>query len=386
MSTTEVDRLTDRLLRGAISRRQFLARGAALGVSATALGAILDACGSSAASTAKKDLSVLGWGGSYGDALKKWVSQPFEAANNATVTFQEQAKAADSLARIQAQASHPTVDVWLTTGALPLLLAKSGGLQELRKDVVTNLPNIVPSAVQTYQGKTYGAGIHLGAECILVDNKRIKQYIPDYNIDMLKSWTFLYRPELKNKIAVAGFSSGYGGFMIGMSKPYGGSENDEEKFFAAMKKLAPNVHTVPAGSSYVPLFLSKEIVASQGTPPDATDLIKNGATVDIGYPLDPLEVFLDYIVAVKNGPAGGDLALKYINQILDPTVMTNYDGQLGYNSPNSKSVQPVPSGQPPLSPDDILKNGWLPDYNVAIANYDAWNQRFQEQIVPLFGK
>src|ERR1700682_5866319 len=135
MSTTEVDRLTDRLLRGAISRRQFLGRGAALGVSATPLGAILDACGSSAASTAKKELSVLGWGGSYGDALKKWVSQPFAAANNATVTFQEQAKAADSLAKIQAQANHPTVDVWLTTGALPLLLAKSGGLQELRQEV-----------------------------------------------------------------------------------------------------------------------------------------------------------------------------------------------------------------------------------------------------------
>ena len=87
---------------------------------------------------------------------------------------------------------------------------------------------------------------------------------------MLKSWTFLYRPELKNNIGIPGFAGLYGTSMIGMSKPYGGSETDEEKFFAAMRKLAPNVHTVKTASiGWVQPFLTKEIVAAETAGADA---------------------------------------------------------------------------------------------------------------------
>lgn len=362
-------------------------RTAALGL--VVLVSVLVACasGSGPATTqapAVTEFNIIGWGGPYGDALTKWVSEQFESAHNVTVLLQEQAVAADSLAKLQAEQADPTIDVWLTTGALPLLLAQSGGLEELSEDLVPNLADLFPVSVQRFEDKAYGAGIHLGAELIIVDRDRIKDFIPDYNIDMLKSWKFLYRPELKDQIAIAGFGAGFGGFMIGMSMPYGGSENDEEAFFAAMEQLAPNVHTIPE-ATYVPLFQSKEVVASMGTPVDALELVNSGANVDIGYPLDPLEIFLDYIVAIKNGPAGRELALEFVNQILEPEVMTGYDGELGFASPNSQAEQPTIEGVPPLRPEDVLENGWLPDFEVAIANYDAWNERFQQEIVPLFG-
>jgi hypothetical protein len=66
---------------------------------------------------------------------------------------------------------------------------------------VPNITTIIPQALQNFEGKTYGAGIHLGVRTITVDNTRIKSFIPDYNPSMLKSWTFLYRPELKNQIS-----------------------------------------------------------------------------------------------------------------------------------------------------------------------------------------
>jgi putative spermidine/putrescine transport system substrate-binding protein len=373
------------LVTNGLSRRELLHRGLGLGVSMGALGALSAPARAFAGLSATKTLTVLDWGGPYADALNRYVSKPFSAATHAKVTLEEQAHAFDSLAKIQAQKSHPSIDVWFTTGALPLLLAKSGGLAPLDPTSIPNLSGIFPFAIQKYQGKIYGAGIHLGAESILVDNQAIKSLIPDYNKNMLRSWKFLYRPELKDNIAIAGFDSGYGTFMIGASKPYGGSENNEEAFFAAMKQLAPNVHTVPAGSSYVPLFLSKEIVASMGTPVDAQQLIQGGASVDVGYPLDPLVIFLDYVVVIKNGPAGPTLPQQFTNQLLDPKVMTNYDGTLGFNAPNSKSVQPVLKGFPSLATRTILRYGWIINYDTAIKNFDAWNQRFQQEIVPLFG-
>jgi hypothetical protein len=36
--------------------------------------------------------------------------------------------------------------------------------------------------------------------------------------------------------------------MISMGYPYGGTEKDIEKFFVAMKKLAPNVHHATEGA------------------------------------------------------------------------------------------------------------------------------------------
>lgn len=383
MARNEMVYLLNKHARGELSRREFFLRGLACGFSLSSLAMVLGAGGEVAA--AGGQLNVLGWGGSYQDALARWVNMPFEAATGAKVVFQAQSYASQSLARIQVEKTKPTLDVWLTTAAFPLLLAKAGQLQELTKDKVPNLANIVPVAVQTYQGRAYGAGIHMNVNLLVVDNQRIKTLIPNYSVDMLKSWTFLYRPELKNQIGISAFGGQSGSSLISISKPYGGSEFDEEKFFAAMRKLAPNVHTVKTSAiGWVQQLLSKEIVAAQAGEEDATAVLKAGAPVDIAAPRDPLAVAFDYIVAVKNGPAGSDLALKYINEMLQPVVMAPYCTQLGAYSPNTKA-QAAPLGMPVIPVDQMAK-AWHINYEAAIAHFDAWNERFSKEIVPLLGR
>jgi putative spermidine/putrescine transport system substrate-binding protein len=382
MLRTELATLLNQCRRGRLSRRQFFLRGLQLGCSLSALAVLLD-YGHDA--SAAGELNVLGWGGLYQDALTKWVSGPFESANHVKVNFQGQGFAAQSLAKIQAERAKPTIDVWLTTTAIPLVLAKAGVLQELTLDKVPNLANIVPPAIQKYKGKSYAAGIHLNATLIVVDRQRIKSLISNYNVDMLKSWEFLYRPELKNQIGIPGFQGLYGASMIGMSKPYGGSEFEEDKFFAAMRRLAPNVHLVKTQAvGWVQPFLSKEIVACESAGTDAAAVLNAGVPVDIVAPRDPLVVGLDYIVAIKNGPAGGDIALKYINRLLQPDIMAGYCTQLGVYSANRKAVV-SPPGMPSLTPDELAK-GWVINYDAAVAHYDAWNERFNKEIVPLFGR
>jgi spermidine/putrescine-binding protein len=378
MSEGEIAGLLERHARG-VSRREFFLRGLACGLSLGSLAVMLRT------GEAASQLNVLGWGGSYQDSLARWVNAPFQSATGAKVLFQAQSYASQSLARITAETAKPTLDIWMTTAAFPLLLAKAGALQELAKDKVPNLADIVPVAVQTYQGKAYGAGIHVNVNLLIVDNQRIKTLIPNYTIDMLKSWTFLYRPELKNQIGISAFGGQSGSSLISIPKPYGGSEFDEEKFFAAMRKLAPNVHTIKTSAiGWVQQLLSKEIVAAQAGEEDATAVLKAGAPVDIAAPVDPLAVAFDYIVAIKNGPAGIDLALKYVNAMLQPVVMAPYCTQLGAYSPNSKA--PVtPLGMPAIAADQMAR-AWHINYEAAIANYDVWNERFSKEIVPLLGR
>jgi putative spermidine/putrescine transport system substrate-binding protein len=401
MSAREVDRLTVQFVRGEMSRRTFIRRLLALGISLTSISAILAACGQAASSTQPttpgagassptstsgptvSELNMIGWGGLFGDSLKQWVIDPFEAEHNVTVLLQEQAFASESLAKLQAEQANPTVDVWLTTGALPRQLAAGGGARELTPENVPNLADIFPFALQSLNGKVYGAGIHLGALLIAVDNQRIKEFIPDYAPEMLSTWEFLYRPELRDQIGLSGFSGLGGATMVGISKVKGGSEHDEDAFFAAMKELAPNVHVEATGVDYSQLFLSEEIVAACTNPTVAKGLIDAGVSADFGYPTDELVVFLDYAVAIEGGPAG-DLAFQFINKILDPAVMTEYDAGLGAYSPNSAAAQPVLPGVPALTTDQ-LQAGWTIDLDAITAVFDDWNERYQTEIVPLYG-
>lgn len=417
MSSRDVEALTEQFQLGAISRRQFVTRGLALGVSLGSLSLILQACAGAAApssvpassgtapgavapSAAQSaaavvpDLSVLAWGGSYGDALKKYVSDPFEQSHGDKVLMQEQSIAEQSRAKLVAEKDDPTIDIWLTTGALPTLLAKSGGLEELTADQIPNLPDVIPQTLATHEGKTYGAGIHLGVKTISVDSDRIRKLIPDYTPDMLNSWGFLWRPELKDNISLNGFPSGNGTIYVGMTMNKGASQTDEEAFFKAMRELAPNVHLevgTVAGIGELAAFQSKEIVAAANNMVDAQELISNGLKIDVGYPQDPLVIILDYIVAIKNGPASKalgapTLAFDYINDILNPSTMTPYDTELGQLPTNAKAALPDLKGLPPLTVDTILKKGWSPDYELALQSYDAWFERYQKEIVPLFGK
>lgn len=387
MSEEYVNHLIRGYVAGTLSRRQFIVRGLALGLSLASVSAILAACAGGASPKAT-ELSVIAWGGGYGDALRQFVSGPYETERGTKVLVQEQSQAAQSIAKLQAEISNPTIDVWLTTGALPLQLAKAGGLLELTPQNVPNLPDIIPALNQTLGEKVYGAGIHLAVRTITVDRDRIKDLIPDFNPEMLNSWEFLWRPELKDQVALNGFESGVGTAYIGQAMHRGASQTDEETFFKAMRDLAPNVHLdlgAASGIGQLQLFQSKEITVASNNMTDAQELAQEGIAIDVGYPQDPLITILDYVVAIKDGPAGPDAAFAYVNKILDPVVQTPYLEALGNLPTNTKAEQPELADLPPISVDTVLEKAWAPDYDLALQNYDAWFERYNTEIVPLFG-
>ena len=96
MDTRTLDDLVRATLHGPVTRRAFLMKAAAVGLSATAAGGLLAACGEEddggdgGATGEAVSLSLVTWGGSWGDAVKQAWVEPFMAANtNITVVMDE---------------------------------------------------------------------------------------------------------------------------------------------------------------------------------------------------------------------------------------------------------------------------------------------------------
>lgn len=83
-----VDKLVEDFTHKGLSRREFMKRGLALGLSATAAGAILDACGGSSSGGSVKTLDVLSvWGDTELASFKATVA-PFQQQSGITVNVE----------------------------------------------------------------------------------------------------------------------------------------------------------------------------------------------------------------------------------------------------------------------------------------------------------
>jgi alpha-glucoside transport system substrate-binding protein len=83
-----LDQLVEEYTQTGVSRREFLKRATALGLSLSAAGALLAACGAGASTTGVKKLDVLSvWGSTELDSFKAVVA-PFTALNGITVNVE----------------------------------------------------------------------------------------------------------------------------------------------------------------------------------------------------------------------------------------------------------------------------------------------------------
>jgi hypothetical protein len=115
---------------------------------------------------------------------------------------------------------------------------------------------------------------------------------------------------------------------------------------------------------------------------DAQQLVKNGVPVRHWLSLDPLSMNLDRVVAIKNGPAGGDWALTYINRLLDPKQFGDYAGLVGSFAPSTKAVQPTLASLPPIAVDDIIKMAGRSITTSCIDKFADWLVALQQRDRP----
>ncbi|HEY5939244.1 MAG TPA: spermidine/putrescine ABC transporter substrate-binding protein, partial [Gemmatimonadales bacterium] len=153
---TEVQRLVEQLERGGVSRREFMSRALALGLSVSSIGLLLNACkgkgggaGAAGDSTAadaamadlgpmEKELHLYNWS----DYIAEDTVPNFEKEFGIKVTYDTYESNEEMVAKLQAGASG--YDIVVPSGYIIPVLVATDLITPLNKKYVTNIGNISP--------------------------------------------------------------------------------------------------------------------------------------------------------------------------------------------------------------------------------------------------
>lgn len=196
----DLDRLLDAARRGRLSRRQFLQRGLALGLSASALGALLAACGeeekeepAAMDTTLPETITFFNWADYLDPALKRAFRE--ETGVEVKETFFDTND--DLLAKMRAGATG--YDVICPGGYIVSIMRKSGMLQPLDMSLIPSFSEIMPALQKPVfddgaDGKKYSVPYMFGNAGIGVRTDKVKEKVT--------SWSTMWDPKYKQQLTM----------------------------------------------------------------------------------------------------------------------------------------------------------------------------------------
>jgi putative spermidine/putrescine transport system substrate-binding protein len=173
-------------------------------------------------------LTVQIWGSTW-QSLVEPASKRFEEATGIKVNVVTQSTSGEGLAKLQAQRSNPTVDVWFTTNSVAATASKDRELfAKIPLDKVPNTAGLIPGSynenwVAMYY---YPIGIIYDAEAT------------PFKID---KWQDLWSPEVGKSIIAPSMSIYQGSLLMIANKINGGTIDNVDPGFEALEKLHKNV-------------------------------------------------------------------------------------------------------------------------------------------------
>jgi len=302
------------------------------------------------------------YGGSFGEAWKKFVVEPFEKKHNARVTIVE-SLTGDTVAKVRASRNNPQMDVAMLGDSGAVLLAADGLYEPLTEDLVPNLKELIPQARNA--GDPYAEFI-FGSECFAYNTKALSA--PP------QSWKDLYKPEYKGRLLLPDLTNSTSGIvmLVHLAELNGGSATNIEPAFEALERLRPNVLTFWNSQQQISsLLASGEAWAALWTPDRAGALINSGAPVDIHYPTEGVKVFGNGIGIVK-GTKVPKLAAAYINFVLSQEVQTAFCANALLMPTNPKAQ--LPENVRRYVPDS--SKATTTDWAVVAENLPRWVERW----------
>lgn len=286
-----------------LSRRLLLA--------VTAAGALSVAGNYSASAQETKTLRILVFGGTLGEGFLKAVDA-FQKENNVKFAVTN-STSIQGLTRLMARAGQePEWDVIHASPSTHFLGAAAGLWEELNPQLVPNMTRLASAAVDRDKYVGWGVvefGLAINSEALR------KAGAPEP-----KSWKDLWRSEYKSRIAIFDFANLYGQGFFDMVRQL---EGDDDKAFAALKRLRPNVRQFPFTPAEVDnLMLSEEIWIAPNADSRAKLLARKGAPIKFVQPEDKSGVWPMYLDIPKRSPQR-DLAIKFVNYVLSPKVQND---------------------------------------------------------------
>ena len=331
-----------------------------------ALAATLAAAPPSAAQA--QQIVVATFGGVFADDTKTCNIAPFEKVAGAKVVTQL-GNSVQHAAAIRAMGGHPTYDVAYMDNSLATQLNNEGLLVPIDVSKLTSYADLDKSAFGP--GDSYVA-FEVSATAITY-NPKIVNPPPT-------SWNDLFDPKYKGRIALGDITGTSGSqFLIAVNKMRGGTLDNMDPGFAALKELAGNSLTFyTQADQLVSLFQRGDIVMAPWYPDRTGAQIDKGLDLAVAYPKEGA-VGIKPVLVIPKGAPNPDLALKYVDAVLSEAGQSCFS-ERQYAAPVNMKVQLSDKIKKIVATGDAYKNLYFPDPQAVASHLVEWTHRWQREV------
>jgi spermidine/putrescine-binding protein len=314
------------------------------------------------------ELVVATFGGTFVDNSKKCHAAAFEKATGATVKY-VLGSSVQTAAKLRAAGARAELDVAYMDSQIVKQMKAEGLLQPLE-----------PAKIGHW-GDLYDASRDKDGYWV---SMMFAGTIITYNTNLVKtpptSWADLWRPEWKGKLAIPDISGTSGQqFLMAAARLNGGSIENIDPGFEAIKKLKPNVqmmYTQP--DQIIPLFERGDIALAVWYTDRTGAAAAKGVPVAAAYPKEGA-IGIVPTVSVPKASQKRELAQKYIAALLSPEGQLCF-AQTQFAGPTNKKVQ-LPADLGKLVPfGDIVQRMYFPDTDFVARKFPEWSERWGREI------
>ena len=248
--------------------------------------------------------------GSWEEAHKAVLVPAFRKANNNADITLDPMLSVDQIAKVTAARNNPPIDVMLHDPGPALTAIGQDLVDPFPVAQSKNYKDLIPEAQEPM-----GPAIFFQVVGLTYNPEKIK--------NPPTSWRDLWKPEYKGRVGITTLNSTLGtGWLVEVSKMYGGSEANVEPGFKAINELKPSLAAVAANpGSLAALFQQGQIDISPGNFNAVQILKARGVPVEFVSPKEGAIAFKTTIHVVKNSP-NKVLAAALIESAMSPEVQT----------------------------------------------------------------
>ena len=377
----EVERLIEQLERGGVSRREFVTRALALGLSMSSVGLLVSACkgkggsaGAAGDSTAadaamadlgpiEKELHLYNWS----DYIAEDTVPNFEKEFGVKVTYDTYESNEEMVAKLQAGASG--YDIVIPSGYIIPVLVATDLITPLNKKYITNAANISPifRNLPSDSGDKYTVPWQWGTTGIAYRTDKVKTPVD--------SWDVFHDKQFRKKLTmmddgreVIGAELRHRGHSLNSTNP---AELAQAKAdcIDAKKNLKAYI-SAPVKAQ----LISGDVWISQLWNGDTTQAKSEQPNLAYIIPKEGCTIWGDSMTIPKSAP-NKRAAHEWINYILRPEVGAALSEATGYGTPNAAAAKVMKNPVPYPTEDELKRLEYQVDLGKDTATWDQiWTE------------
>src|SRR5215510_8559393 len=315
-----------------------------------------------------EELVVAIFGGTFVDNSKKCHATAFEKATGSTVKY-VLGSSVQTAAKMRAAGGRAEFDVAYMDSQIVKQMKAEGLLQPLEPAKIAGWNDLYDASRDK---DNYWVSMMFAGTIIT------------YNTNLVKtpptSWGDLWKPEWKGKLAIPDISGTSGQqFLMAAARLNGGSVENIDPGFEAIKRLKPNVqmmYTQP--DQIIPLFERGDISLAVWYTDRTGAAATKGVPVAAAYPIEGA-IGIVPTVAVPKASQKRDLAQKYIAVLLSPAGQVCF-AQSQFAGPTNKKVQLSADlgNLVPYGP--LVQRMFFPDTDLVAKKFPEWSERWGREI------